>query len=272
MPDPKPKKSLNDLVTEAGHEVLGKQEKLPSNTSMSDEELLTIFGGGEKKKSSPSDSPGLPPVPQKEDQTAELGQSYAPEKKSSPVSGTGFSNQSSKVEDNGIGIANSALSKLNQRLLDFPAQLLETSAILGSQMEKIAPTGEGTTDPQQSYMYKSAQKYRDWIKEIYPTNAKVEQDDPYYTQTIAGSTGDLLALVATGATSRGSQALNQIAQASIKTGIAPLVTGAAKNYVTNPSVLTGAMQMGTAEWEQAKQQGATDDQAFEVFYKNATVG
>lgn len=272
MPDPKPKKSLNDLVTEAGNEVLGQQEKLPSNNSMSDEELLTIFGGDEKKKSSPSDSPGLPPAPQKEEQTAELGQSYAPEKKSSPESGTGSLNQSSKAEDNGIGIANSALSKLNQRLLDFPAQLLETSAILGSQMEKIAPTGEGPTDPQQSYMYKSAQKYRDWIKEIYPTNAKVEQDDPYYIQTIAGSTGDLLALVATGATSRGSQALNQIAQASIKTGIAPLVTGAAKNYVTNPSVLTGAMQMGTAEWEQAKQQGATDDQAFEVFYKNATVG
>ena len=49
MPDPK-KKSLDDLVTEAGNEVLGRNDsKTPPKSSMSEEELLATFGESEKK-------------------------------------------------------------------------------------------------------------------------------------------------------------------------------------------------------------------------------
>ena len=50
MPGPK-KKSLDDLVTEAGNEVLGRNDSAaPPKSSMSEEELLATFGESEKKK------------------------------------------------------------------------------------------------------------------------------------------------------------------------------------------------------------------------------
>jgi hypothetical protein len=274
MPDPK-KKSLDDLVTEAGNEVLGRNDsKTPPKSSMSEEELLATFGESEKKKSSQPTSTGLPKPPQEENsQFPELGKDF---KLPKSESGSGSSNQSSKPEDNGVNMAMSAMNKISQRFYDLPAQLLETTAIVGNEL-----LGGGQLNPVDGVNYpaaspqaamKAANKYREWLKEVAPTNPKFEKEDPYYTNTIAGTTGDLLALVTTSGTARGTQALNQLTQASVKSAALPIAGNIAKDIAKNPGTYVGAMQMGTAEWEQAKQAGATDDEAFEVFYKNAAVG
>jgi hypothetical protein len=269
MPDKK-KKRFSDLLSEAGNSVLGTTEQAP--TAMSEEELLSTFAQPEKKKSSPSASPEVPPEIQ---EASKLGDSYKPPVKES------WTGSSSQSDDNGISAVQSTMSKFNQRLLDLPAQVLETSAIIGSELEKAIPMEEGRTEVEKSYMYKAADKYRQWIKEIYPTNPKVEREDPLYSHTIAGSAGDLAALVATAGTSREAEALNALTQASKGFAVkniqilSPAATELAKHtakQATSSGVLTGAIQMGTAEWEQAKANGATDEQAFEVFYKNAAVG
>jgi hypothetical protein len=266
MPDPKKKKSLNSLLDEVSSEVMGTSVTDNKNT-MSDEDLLNYFAQPEKKKSSPSTSPEVPPEIQ---EASKLGDSYKPPVKES---GTGSSNPS---DDNQIGVISSTLSKLNQHILDLPAQTLEASGIIAAQLESAATGAD--LDTQQGMAYKMAEKYRGWIKEIYPTNPKYEREDPLYSHTIAGSAGDLIALVATAGTGSQAKALNGLSEASkiyaaSNLGTLAKSTGlAVKQTATNPGLLTGALQMGTSEWEQAKANGATDDQAFEVFYKNAAVG
>lgn len=278
MPDPK-KKSLDDLVTEAGNEVLGRNDsKTPPKSSMSEEELLATFGETEKKKSSQPTSTGLPKPPTEENsQFPELGKDF---KLPKSESGSGSSNQSSKPEDNGVNMAMSAMNKISQRFYDLPAQILETTAIVGKELLPWTPELNYESSPS---IYSRApmspqvaldlsKRYRNWLKETAPTNPNFEKEDPYYANTIAGTVGDLLALITTSGTARGTQALNQLTQASVKSAVLPIAGTVAKDIAKNPGTYVGAMQMGTAEWEQAKQAGATDDEAFEVFYKNAVVG
>lgn len=60
--------------------------------------------------------------------------------------------------------------------------------------------------------------------------------------------------------------------------LAPIVNatkGAAKELVSeiaSPAAISAGLSMGQSEFEKAKQAGASDDQAFEAFYKNAAVG
>ena len=66
--------------------------------------------------------------------------------------------------------------------------------------------------------------------------------------------------------------------ASMATQLAPKAAGkaaAARGLVaelTSPTSISAGLSMGQAEFEKAKQYGASDEQAFEVFYKNAAVG
>ena len=83
---------------------------------------------------------------------------------------------------------------------------------------------------------------------------------------------------ATGAVGKGaslaSQAANAAKVASV-TGKGAAAATAAKTLATQisaPTSISAGLSMGQAEFDRAKEAGATDDQAFEAFYKNATVG
>lgn len=313
---------IKSMVKAAGKGVVKNPQK--KEDSLSDEDLLAMFGEPEKKKTSPDtseDSPGLPPPPEEKKST--LGSSYLPEL---AESGTGSTSQSGEWEgstgrlgedpltrmkreaqgdwegdvghlsddpynrglqikekeekenlkklDNGITRLHSALAVFNQRVVDLPAQVLESSAILGQQLDdktyeifgiKMGDPGQKVQD---DWMYKASEKLRGWAEEAWPTNP-IYQDE--LSHQIAHAAGDLTALVL----SSGRSPLTAVTNASAKAGVTGVVKNVAQkagNYIKNPAVMVGAIQTGTSEWEQAKASGATDEQAFEVFYKNAAVG
>ncbi len=83
---------------------------------------------------------------------------------------------------------------------------------------------------------------------------------------------------ATGAVGKGaslaSQAANAAKVASV-TGKGAAAATAAKTLATQlaaPTSISAGLSMGQAEFDRAKEAGATDEQAFEAFYKNAAVG
>jgi hypothetical protein len=67
----------------------------------------------------------------------------------------------------------------------------------------------------------------------------------------------------------------QAATAALATQAAPTTMAAVKTLASelaSPTAVSAGLSMGQNEFERAKAAGATDDQAFEAFYKNAAVG
>lgn len=85
--------------------------------------------------------------------------------------------------------------------------------------------------------------------------------------------GQVASLILTGGvTGAGKEG---VALAAAPQGIAGVAKEAGKKLATDiasPTAISAGLSMGQAEFERAKELGATDDQAFEVFYKNAAVG
>jgi len=88
--------------------------------------------------------------------------------------------------------------------------------------------------------------------------------------------GQVASLVATGgATGAASKGAALVGQTAATAGKGAAAVQAAKTLATelaSPVAVSAGLSMGQSEFERAKQAGATDDQAFEAFYKNAAVG
>jgi hypothetical protein len=177
-----------------------------------------------------------------------------------------------KAVDTGQGKASSGFGTFSQHLFGLPADLLETYAIATDQLGRLFEAGgvegaRGNIEEQEAS--KLANWYRESVKELYPDNPAYQ--DEVFTK-ISASLGDLSGLVATGAVSNTNKAatgLKAFTQESnlVKTGLSE-----GKKLIATPPALAGAMQMGVNEFHQAKASGATDDQAFDAFIKNAGVG
>lgn len=108
------------------------------------------------------------------------------------------------------------------------------------------------------------------IDELTPQDEKFKNSlSDQFSQAFGQLGGQLLTGGLSGAASRGAAAL--AAQATPR---AAAVTAAKKlgGELADPMAISSGLAMGQAEFERAKQAGATDDQAFEAFYKNAAVG
>jgi len=85
--------------------------------------------------------------------------------------------------------------------------------------------------------------------------------------------GQVASLVATGgATGAASKGAALVGQTAATAGKGAAAVQAAKTLATelaSPVAVSAGLSMGQSEFERAKQAGATDDQAFEAFYKNA---
>lgn len=88
--------------------------------------------------------------------------------------------------------------------------------------------------------------------------------------------GQVASLVATGgATGAASKGAALVGQTASTAGKGAAAVQAAKTLATelaSPVAVSAGLSMGQSEFERAKAAGATDDQAFEAFYKNAAVG
>jgi len=85
--------------------------------------------------------------------------------------------------------------------------------------------------------------------------------------------GQVASLVLTGGVSGAGK--EGVALAATPQGAVGVVKEAGKKLATDlasPTAISAGLSMGQSEFDRAKELGATDDQAFEVFYKNAAVG
>jgi GNAT superfamily N-acetyltransferase len=84
-----------------------------------------------------------------------------------------------------------------------------------------------------------------------------------------GQVGSLVLTAGAGGGGKGASMATQLAPKAA--GKAAAARGLAAE-LTSPTSISAGLSMGQAEFEKAKQFGASDEDAFEVFYKNAAVG
>ncbi|HDZ24959.1 MAG TPA: hypothetical protein ENH65_00405, partial [Candidatus Aminicenantes bacterium] len=163
----------------------------------------------------------------------------------------------------------SFLANINQRFYGLPGEVLKAIGIGGAKISSLI-TGEEQDAQEGSTFYKVGQWYQDAIEELAPTNPEYQGE---LQESVGAAIGDLAGLVTGGGIARAATKAPQMLKLAKKAGL-PVVE-AIKNVamgVISPEGLIGATQMGVSEYEQAKEGGATDDESFELFLKNAAVG
>lgn len=115
-------------------------------------------------------------------------------------------------------------------------------------------------------------KYGDYlnnaIEELTPQDQ--EYKDSLWDQA-AQALGQVGSLVLTGgltgAAGKGAALVAQAPKGAVATAASRIAS-----QLSAPTSISAGLSMGQAEFDRAKQAGATDDQAFEAFYKNAVTG
>jgi hypothetical protein len=166
--------------------------------------------------------------------------------------------------DNGKGRIESFVANADQGLANIPADILQGGAVLMHPVNKLmsAITGTETIPIDETALYKAGEWYKEKSKEIFPNNPAFQDD---LDTKVATAIGNLGGLVISGGATAEAKALAEFTKSSNT-----FVQGA-KALATPPSLI-GATQMGVSEFNQAKQAGASDDEAFNTFLKNAGAG
>lgn len=120
-------------------------------------------------------------------------------------------------------------------------------------------------------LIKFGDSYNKAIEELNPQD---EEFKGTITDQFAQAFGQVSALILTGGATGGAKAA--AAAGALQTAPKAVTLGsAAKQLVSGMATPTGAsaaLSMGQSEFDRAKEAGATDEQAFEAFYKNAVTG
>ena len=140
----------------------------------------------------------------------------------------------------------------------------------GATKKVLGGTGEGAIS---NTLAKFGDYFDKAIDEITP------QDEAYknsLSDQFGQAFGQVASLIATGgitgATGKAGQAAELAAQIAPKGAGAATALKTLSSELSAPTAVSAGLSMGQAEFDRAKQAGATDDQAFEAFYKNAAVG
>ena len=168
----------------------------------------------------------------------------------------------------------------------LPGEISKAIAIGGNAIDRYV-LGQDVK-AEDNPLYKAGQWYEDAIKELSPSNPEYQGE---LQESVAQAMGDLASLVIGGGAARmagkgvakltGKAAVSEAAQmfpGAAKLAGKPLVNAtaeASKNImkgIASPEGLIGATQMGVSEFEQAIDGGATEDEAFDIFIKNASIG
>jgi hypothetical protein len=173
-----------------------------------------------------------------------------------------------------MGRTESAMAIFNQRFYGLPGEISKAIAIGGNAIDRYV-LGQDVK-AEDNPLYKAGQWYQDAVKEISPNNPEYQGE---LQESVAQAMGDLAGLVIGGGAARmASKGAAQALPAAAKAGSKSLVGAtaeASKNImkgIASPEGLIGATQMGVSEFEQAIDGGATEDEAFDIFIKNASIG
>lgn len=162
----------------------------------------------------------------------------------------------------------SALDKgFYKNLVGNPVKGLGT-LLQGTTKKVMGGTGEGFVS---DALIKFGDYFNNAIDELAP------QDEEYknsLSDQVAQAFGQVGSMVLTGAAAGMGQKATGLAAAT-EVPKATAAINAAKGFgkdLINPVSVSAGLSMGQSEFDKAKQFGASDDQAFEAFYKNAAVG
>ena len=116
-------------------------------------------------------------------------------------------------------------------------------------------------------------KYGDYLnKAIDELTPQDEEFKGTLLDEAAQALGQVGSLVLTGAISGLGKGATTALVSQAPKGAAIEAAKAIGSQLASPTAISGGLSMGQAEFDRAKQAGATDDQAFEAFYKNAVTG
>ncbi len=276
MPDPKlkKKKSLDEMVTDAGNEVLGQSQSV-SSTTMSDDDLLATFGESEKKKATPSSQDTTKHQAESQEQIpSSFQESTEILKPKEAKSGNGSLNQSGEDWEGSVGqiskkqsYLESANNALTRRLAELPADLGTALGTAGKFFNRIVPNPYGIPGdtPVADKLIADADAYRKWLDEI-----NIKRGDPTkpITNSVAGAVADIGLAVATGGEYAIQKAIAPLTEASV----AKAVLSKVGKQVAAPNSMIAATQIISGEYNQAIQGGATEDDAVDVALINGAAG
>ena len=171
------------------------------------------------------------------------------------------------VEDQGFLLNTvSALDKgFYKNFISSPIKGLGT-VLQGATKKVMGGTGEG-------FISNKLIQFGDYLnKTIDELTPQDEEFKGTLTDQVAQAFGQVGSLIATGgiagAAGKGAALVSQAPKASA----AATAVKTLGSQLASPTAVSAGLSMGQAEFDRAKDAGATDDQAFEAFYKNAAVG
>ncbi len=139
-------------------------------------------------------------------------------------------------------------------------------ALQGATAKALGGTGKGFVS---EALIDLGDYFNKTIDELAPQDEEFKNS---LTDQFAQAFGQVGSLVLTAGATGGLRAASGASQIAPKAvGGAATARGLAAE-LTSPTSVSAGLSMGQAEFEKAKQFGASDDEAFEVFYKNAAVG
>lgn len=159
----------------------------------------------------------------------------------------------------------SALDKgFAKNFISSPIKGLGT-ILQGATKKVMGGTGEGFVSDK---LIQFGDYLNNAIDELTPQD---EEFKGTLTDQVAQAFGQVGSLIATGgltgAAGKGAALVSQVPKGAVATATKTL-----GSQLSSPSAVSAGLSMGQAEFDRAKEAGATDDQAFEAFYKNALTG
>ena len=213
--------------------------------------------GGEV--SSPSKSQLLLPDFEKGKTFAEKGFLMKPE---------GTKEEIIETPDNQQGLLLNLVSSLDKgfakNFISSPIKGLGT-VLQGTTKKVLGGTGEGYISDK---LIKLGDYLNNAIDEVTPQDEEFKNTLWDQAAQAVGQIGSLVLTGGlTGAAGKGAALVSQAPKGAALTAVKTL-----GSQLSSPTAVSAGLSMGQAEFDRAIQAGATDDQAFEVFYKNAAVG
>ncbi len=177
-----------------------------------------------------------------------------------------------EFEGKGFGyIVGDLLKTTGKGVVKFPADVLETASIVTAGVKNlIAKTGAvEEADASKFAIYKGAQEYKKLLDEVVPTDKDIANG--FWGQT-AKAVGEMVPIILSGFVSGGAKA---VATAAAKNGtklqsVINYGKGLASRMATPQGALT-ISQVTAPSYEQAKSEGATENQALAYALQNALV-
>jgi len=177
----------------------------------------------------------------------------------------------SKATESEQGWLLNAVSSLDRgfykNLIGNPVKGMGT-LLEGATSKVFGGTGKG---PISDALISFGNYYNNAIDELAPQDEDFKNS---LSDQFGQAFGQVASLIMTGGIAGAGKQGAAVATAA-PTGIVGTAGAAGKQIASSlasPTAISGGLSMGQAEFDRAKQMGATDDQAYEIFYKNAAVG